>query len=169
MTRGDVAVFFAHALALEDEAAQRYEELADTMDGHNNRDVAELFRRMADYSRRHADAVRGRAADATVADVKPWQMGWTDPEGPETAPVERTHYLMTPYHALQLALYNERRGHAYYAEQAKQAADDEVRRLAAEMAEEEAEHVRLLEEWLSRTPEPAPGWDDDFDPPAEAD
>jgi hypothetical protein len=37
------------------------------------------------------------------------------------------------------------------------------------MAAEEREHVRLIGEWLSRYPEPEPGWDHDPDPPAVAD
>jgi hypothetical protein len=33
------------------------------------------------------------------------------------------------------------------------------------MAAEEREHVRLIEEWLTRFPAPATGWDEDWDPP----
>ena len=48
----------AQALAIEIEAAQRYAELADVMETHNNREVADLFRRMATIESRHADAIR---------------------------------------------------------------------------------------------------------------
>jgi len=44
-----------------------------------------------------------------------------------------------------------------------------VRAAALEMAADEREHVRLIEEWLSRVPPPEPGWDEDPDPPAVAD
>jgi rubrerythrin len=33
------------------------------------------------------------------------------------------------------------------------------------MAEEEREHVELVEKWLAKYPEPEAGWDDDPDPP----
>jgi hypothetical protein len=33
------------------------------------------------------------------------------------------------------------------------------------MSDEEADHVRLIDEWLSRTPAPEAGWSTDFDPP----
>jgi hypothetical protein len=33
------------------------------------------------------------------------------------------------------------------------------------MAAEEAGHVSLIEEWMKRVPKPAPGWDEDPDPP----
>ncbi len=165
----DVASFLAHALAFENEAAERYDELADTMDVHRNKDVAQLFRRMANFSRMHADAVKGRASDVELPHFKPWQFQWKEAEGPEVAPVERTHYLMTPFHCLQLALHNERRGHEFYKSVADANADPEVKRLAEQMAEEELEHVQVLEEWLSRTPEPEPNWDQDLDPPVVAD
>ena len=37
----------AHAYALEAEAAERYAEFAAAMENHNNREVAELFRKLA--------------------------------------------------------------------------------------------------------------------------
>jgi hypothetical protein len=33
------------------------------------------------------------------------------------------------------------------------------------MATEEAEHVRLIQEWMKRVPRPGAGWDEDPDPP----
>lgn len=165
----DVASFLAHALAFEIEAAERYDELADTMEVHNNHEVAQLFRRMAGFSRMHGDAVKGRAGNVELPHFKPWEFQWKEAEGPEVTPVERTHYLMTPFHCLQLALHNERRGRDFYQQVADANADAEVKRLAQQMAEEEQEHVLVLQEWLAKTPEPDPDWDLDLDPPVVAD
>jgi hypothetical protein len=44
-----------------------------------------------------------------------------------------------------------------------------VRKGALEMQEEEAEHVRLIEEWLKRTPVPDSNWETDPDPPMLSD
>ena len=167
--RFDVASFLAHALAFENEAAERYDELADTMDVHNNQEVAQLFRRMAGFSRMHADAVKGRASTVALPHFKPWEFQWKDGEGPEVTPVDRTHYLMTPFHCLQLALHNEERGRDFYQEVADSSSDAEVKRLAKQMADEEQEHVLVLQQWLARTPEPEPNWDLDLDPPTVAD
>ncbi|MCC6560603.1 MAG: rubrerythrin, partial [Xanthomonadales bacterium] len=41
----------------------------------------------------------------------------------------------------------------------------DVRAAAEEMRDEEAEHVRLIDEWLARTPAPDDGWATDLDPP----
>jgi rubrerythrin len=164
-----VATFLAHALAMENEAADRYDELADTMEIHNNPEVADLFRQMAGYSRLHAASVAERAAGHVLPALKSWQYRWNTPEPPEVGAIEGTHYLMTPYHALCFALDNEQRGRDFYAAEAKASRDPEVRRLAGEMAAEESEHVAELEAWIERTPKPDLDWDDDPDEAIVAD
>ena len=94
---------------------------------------------------------------------------WETPEGPETTDYGDLHYLMTPYHALKLAEHNERRAAGFFERLAAAKLPAAVRESAAEMAAEEREHVRLIEEWLAKFPEPEPGWDEDPDPPAVAD
>ena len=63
-----VALFLAHAIALEVEAAERYEELADVMEVHNNPEVAALFRQMSEFSRRHAASDNDSSNDSCDAD-----------------------------------------------------------------------------------------------------
>ena len=41
-----LAEVMAQALGIERDAAERYSSLADVMEVHNNREVAELFRKM---------------------------------------------------------------------------------------------------------------------------
>ena len=164
-----VATFLAHALALETEAAERYAELADVMEVHNNPEVAGLFRQMSEFSQLHALSVSQRAAGHQLPRMQSPDFRWNTPEPPEVGAAEATHYLMTPWHALSFALDNERRGHDYYAGTATGSDDDEVRRLAAEFAAEESEHVATLERWLERTPRPADDWADDPDPAAVVD
>lgn len=158
-----VATFLAHAVAMEQEAAERYEELADTMDVHNNGAVADLFRQMAKYSRLHGASVAQRAVAYTLPKLKSWQFRWNAPEPPEVGDFTGGHYLMTPYHALLFALENERRGHQFYASEAARNEDATVRAMAAEMAAEEVEHVSELEAWIARTPPPEDNWAEDPD------
>jgi rubrerythrin len=159
-----VATFLAHALALEDEAADRYEELADVMEVHNNSEVALMFKQMSEFSRMHGLQVKQRAQGHVLPKLRSWEYRWNTPESPEAGAPENTHYLMTPWHALTFALANERRGLEFYANTAKASDDAEVRRLAAEMADEEQEHVAALERWLARTEKPAANWKEDPDP-----
>jgi rubrerythrin len=157
------------ALAMEREAVARYGELADTMDAHNNVEVAALFRRMAEYEGRHVAQI---LADMGWSDdfVAPRRPGfWTTPEAPESVSLDEAHYLMHPWHALRLALDAERRAHGFFAAMAESAASDEVRRAALALRDEEAEHVALVEAWLAKVPEPGPDWAEDPDPPRYTD
>jgi len=159
--------FMAYAWAMEVEAAERYAELAQQLATHHNREVADLFARLAVIEGRHRDQIAA-------------QMGWTEPpeggvfrwetpEGPETTDYGELHYLMQPWHALKLAEHNERRAVEFFERFAAARVPDGVRAAALEMAEEEREHVRLIGEWLARVPPPEPGWDLDLDPPNVAD
>ena len=52
-----------------------------------------------------ADEIEGRLKEMGH-DARGGSYSWTEPIGPETTASEDVHYLMTPYHALQLALHN---------------------------------------------------------------
>jgi rubrerythrin len=163
-------MFLAHAVALEEEAAERYDELSAVMETHHN-EVSELFRRMADYSRLHrAEAeARAHASPGELPALKPWEFSWPEAESPESAAMANAHYLMGPHEALQLALAAEHRAHAFYRAVAEAAADPALTALAAEFAAEEAGHADLLEDWIRRTPpDPAPPGGD-LDPPVAVD
>ena len=160
--------FMVHAYAMETEAAERYAEFADSMEMHNNREVAELFRKLARIEQRHADQILEQMGwkQSPVASAG---YRWEGTEGPETADPTELHYLMQPYHALQIALHNEKRARDFFKHLAKVTRDAGVRAGALEMEEEEAEHVHLIEEWLKRTPKPEANWQADQDPPVLSD
>jgi rubrerythrin len=166
---GSMSELMAYAYALELEAAERYAEFAEAMAAHNNREVAELFRKLARIEHRHAEQVLEDMGWTEPPAPPSAGYRWEDPEGPETADVTALHYLMQPYHALELALHNEQRALRFFNGLAKAATSDKLRRVALEMAAEEAEHVRLIEDWIRRTPVPDPHWDHDPDPPRYAD
>lgn len=155
--------FMAQALAMEREAVQRYEELADAMEMANNRDVAKAFRTMAGYEAKHAQAIMEQMK-WTVDPPVPAH-AWSTAEAPEVVPNDEVHYLMHPWHALQLALAAEQRAEAYFDELARAATTDSVRRAALQLKAEEAEHVQLVQAWLNKTPKPDDSWADDPDPP----
>lgn len=163
----DMSCFLAHAIVLEDEAAEQYDELADTMAMHRNRPVEELFRRMAGFSRLHRDEAieLARLHAGALPDLKPWEFEWVGDESPESAAGDQAHYLMTAHHALQLALAAERRAEQFYAHIAASSDRPDICAQAAEFAAEEAEHAEILVRWLARTPQPVRGWAADPDPP----
>ncbi len=159
--------FMAKAYEMELEATQRYAEFADAMETHNNREVADLFRKMSVIEGRHATQIMA-------------EMGWTEPpapsgaawegfEGPETPSMDEVHYLMQPYHALTLALGSEERAERFFARIAEAATVDTVRAAALELQAEEREHVELIRSWLAKVPKPDRDWADDPDPPRYTD
>lgn len=157
--------FMAQALAMEIEAVERYTEFADAMEMHNNHEVAALFRTMAGYERKHAEQIMAEMGWKEVPEPLGSAMKWPGFEAPETAPSDEVHYLMQPWHALQLALAAERRAEAFFGELAQATSDPSVRRAALEMQAEEHEHVELVRAWLAKVPVPDGDWAADPDPP----
>jgi rubrerythrin len=154
--------FLAHAVALENEAAERYLELADMMEAHRNDDVSSVFRDMVRFSQMHRDEIKARVGSIELPKLKSWQYRWSAP--PEMGGDEAFDYMMEPYHALRYARENEVRAMEYYRSVAAESKDAEVKRLAGDFANEEAGHVASLEEWLARTPRPSSTWAADPDP-----
>ena len=157
--------FMAQALAMEQEAVERYTEFADAMQAHNNTEVAALFRTMASYEAKHAAEILQRMGWTEATAPRAGSEGWVDFEGPETVPIDEVHYLMQPWHALQLALEAEQRAAAFFGQLAEAATSDDVRQAALELQQEEIEHVALVRAWLAKVPQPDGDWADDPDPP----
>ena len=160
-----LAEVMAQALSIEQEAAERYNALADVMEVHNNREVTELFRKMAAIEAKHAQQIMagmGWKRPEEAPRVTPW---WPGGDAPESVPQDEIHYLMTPWHALQLALGAEQRAEAFFAELASNAPTETVRKAALEMRDEEREHVTLIRNWLAKVPRPDEDWAVDPDPP----
>ena len=156
----------AQALAIERRAAERYSALADVMEVHNNREVTALFRKMADIEARHAEQIMAEMRWRNDAEVPPAPPpDWGALEAPENVPEDEIHYLMWPWHALQLALAAELRAEAFFARLAETAPNEALRGVALELRDEEREHVVLVKAWLDRTPEPGTDWAEDPDPP----
>lgn len=145
--------FLAHAVALEREAAERYMELAELMKAHGNREVWALFRDMVHFSQLHHDDILQRVGDLELPKLKSWEYRWTSP--PEVGREVEYEHLADPYNALRYARENEVRGMEYYSSVGLHADDPDVRRLAAEFAAEEAEHVDALDDWLAHLRSPS--------------
>jgi rubrerythrin len=157
--------FLAYSIALEEEAAERHDELADMMEVHNNPEVASAFRKLAHYSRLHAQEIREHSKGHELPVIAPWDFGWEDMEGPETADIGEVNYLMNTAHALKIAMGNEKRAHDFYFQISQESQNSEIKAMASEFAEEEKEHLELLQEWMDKTPESVDEELYDPDPP----
>ena len=157
----------AYALVLETEAAERYTELAGLMAEHNNLEVSELFQKLGRIEQIHADDIRKMSEGRVLPKISPWEYRWSGPESPEALDSSELHYLITPHQAVKLALRGEQRAADFYGAVVHTAKSKDVQDLAREYEKDEQEHVRLLNGWLERYPEPAPDWDEDPDSPVE--
>ena len=156
--------FMSRAYAMELEATERYAQFAEQLDTHNNREVAQLFRKLSQIEGLHAKRILEEMHWPSVPAMPP-AFAWESTEAPETAPFDALHYLMQPWHALEIALRCELQAVQYFDGIAAGAVPERVRAAAKEMAEEEREHVALIKEWMKKVPRPVPGWDEDPDPP----
>ena len=160
----EYAAFMSRAYTIELEATERYAQFAEQLETHNNREVAALFRKLSEIEALHAKRILSEMHWPTLPAPAP-AYAWEGSEAPETAPFDSLHYLMQPWHALEIALRCEEEAKKYCDSIAASRAPRDVREAAKTMAEEEAEHIRLVREWMERVPRPSQGWDEDPDPP----
>jgi rubrerythrin len=162
----NLADLLAVAWQIEADAAERYTILAVQMETHNNPELVAVFRDLARAEAVHRDEVRTLAGDIDVVSRARQRPKWSRGESPEETDLGQAHYLMTPWHALDLALAGEKRALAFFTSIAQTAADPSIKRMAGEFAEEENEHVNLVYRLMQRYLLPAHAWSDDLDPPA---
>lgn len=146
----DIHIFLVHAIQLEFEAARRYEDLRASMLTAGNTEAAAFFAQMAEYSRLHLKDAMRRGGFRDLPRVAPHEWQWPEGVSPEQAAWAGVDGFIDTAGALQLALDGEERSHLFYAAVAATTIDPEVRRMAHEFAQEEAEHVAELERLISR-------------------
>jgi rubrerythrin len=155
----------AVAYQIEIDAVERYNVLADQMETHNNPELVRIFRDLARAEGIHGEEIRRLAGDFDVAGHARQFARFGRTESPEEAELGSAHYMMTPWHALQLSLAGEKRALAYFSFILETATDPKVKALAEDLVEEEAEHVTLVNRLLRRYPRPMDSWAEDLDPP----
>lgn len=149
---------YAHAIAIEREAAERYAEFAERMADLGNTAVAEVFDKLASVEAQHLRTLQRRTEGVALPQLDTNAYRWLDAGAPETVARELVFRLMTPRNALAIALGAEKRAQAFFEHVLMTAADAALCGLAREMAADEAEHVALIEQLLARTPDPLVDW-----------
>lgn len=137
------AQLYAHAIALEREAAARYAQLSERMAALGDAVLAEVFTMLSGFEDDHLDTLLRRTDGVAIPDATavPWPAG----DGPETAARTFDATRATPRTALEAALAAERRAQAFFAQVHATASDPALRALAQEMEAEEQQHIALIE------------------------
>jgi rubrerythrin len=159
-----LADLFAVAYQIEADAADRYELLAAQMETHNNPELVAVFRDLARAEAIHRDEIRRLAGDVDVVSRARKLARWAKGESPEEVDIGRVHYMMTPWHALDLALAAEKRALAFFTSIVETATDPRIKQMAEAFAQEETEHVNLVYRLTQKYLLPAHAWSDDLDP-----
>ena len=146
---------YAHAIAIEREAAERYSELAGRMQDEGREDLARVFQMLAGLESEHLQTLEARTRGVALPPIPTARYHWLESGAPETAARELVYRLMTPRMAVAIALQAEIRAQAFFERVMMSAGSPALRALAREMAAEELEHAALLSRMLEGMPEPA--------------
>jgi rubrerythrin/ferredoxin len=142
--------FLGYAVKVEEDAAIHYDELAAAMEHCGNLEVSKLFRQLARFSRLHLAEAKSRAGSIDVTKNIPPDYVWPDHATPERVSIWALDSSLSKVDALKAALQGERRGYEFYRTVVAKAKLPEITKMAKEFVKEEAEHVKILEAWITR-------------------
>jgi len=138
--------FYANALAIEREAAERYEEFTRYFEDHGEEALAGLCANLADMERKHFEEL---ATSSLAMDLRPIPEGryrWIEGDSPEAPAREMLYRIAKPRHLLEIALAAEWRAREFFVGIVRTSPSLAVRELASVMAAEETQHV----EWVRK-------------------
>ncbi|WP_432474361.1 hypothetical protein [Amphritea sp. HPY] len=147
------------SITLKAEMAECYAELAEQLENCNNSDAATTFLLLAQHQQQHVQELEILAADLDLSQLSPLTFN-VDQESPADDINANSHYLMTPYHAVELALNVEQR-----TLKALHSRIDMENNPHSPHQQEHAHHIQTLRQLLSTLPQPENHWDEDLDPP----
>ena len=140
--------FYAHALAIEREAAQRYEEFAEHFEERDEDVLAALCGKLAQMERSHYEELMLSCMNLDLPIVAAGRYRWLEGDSPEAPAREMLYRIATPRNLLEIALAAEWRAREFFVGIARTAPSVSVREMASVMAAEEAEHVKWVRQAL---------------------
>jgi len=150
------------AILVEEEARDRYQELADNLESHNTVDAAKFFRFMVGCEAKHGEELMAKRQELFGSEpvAVDRSMLW-DVEAPG---YEAAKTFMTLQEALDVALAAETKAFKFFDSALPEIEDPEVRELFTELRQEEVEHMEMVREQMTKIPK-----GDGFDPSDFAD
>ncbi len=150
------------AIAIEEEAKERYDEFAEQLEAHHSPEVAKFFRFMSDNEVKHAEVLATQRTELfsdepNTADAS----ALYDIEAPD---YDGARAFMTIQEALDVALNAEIKAYDFYHQALPSVKDDEVNALFTRLRDEEVQHQKMIKEIIAKVPDM-----DAFDPADFAD
>ncbi len=153
-----VEEFYAHALAIEREAAERYAEFETWFFDRGEEVLAGLCRNLAQMENAHfLELVR--ASRHLNLPPFPQDYQWLEAGPPEAAAREVFYRVAEPRHLLEVALHAECNALAFFEWVARTTPEEAVRSLARGMAAEEQQHVEWVQKALEYHPSRHLDWE----------
>jgi rubrerythrin len=153
------------AILVEEEAEERYRELAELVGGRYEGDAADVFRGMIQNEAKHKDqlAARRRRLFGDAPRRVSREMFW-EIEAPDYG---KPRVFMSPRQAMEVALASEVKAYEFFDTALHHLENAEVKALFEELRGEEHQHQRMLEKHMEGMP-PGPDVEeqDADEPPA---
>lgn len=139
-----VEEFYAHALAIEREAAERYTEFESYFGDRGEDALAGLCRNLASLEREHLGQLLAASRHLRLPVIADDRYQWQDTGSPEAASRECFYRVRNPRQLLEVAFQAECAALAFFEWTTQTTRDPAVRSIAREMAAEEQKHVRWV-------------------------
>jgi erythrin-vacuolar iron transport family protein len=138
------------AALIELEAYKRYTQFAERLGSRDSGDAGAVFESMAVNENKHGEQLAERRL-ALFGDVTP-KVTLDDLFDVEAPDFGAPSMNMSPLKAYQVALSSEKKAFAFYGQALRYVNHPDVKALFEELRDEEAEHVRMLEEIIAKLP-----------------
>lgn len=138
------------ASLIEVEAFERYTLFARQLGLGYSGGAGSVFQSMADNERKHGDQLAERRR--TLFGNTPARVTLDDIFDVEAPDVGSTRHDMSEFKAYQVALHSEKKAFAFYDRALRSVTQPDVKALFEELRDEEAEHVRMIEEIIAKLP-----------------
>ena len=137
----DIPAFYAHALAIENEAVRRYREFEAYFGGRGEEILASLCRNLAQHEEEHLGQLMGECREMALPRLDPLSHGWLSRVA---GTAEDFYRIVSPRQLLNIALASECEALGFFEWVALTTPDPGVRSLAEAMARDEMDHVRWV-------------------------
>ncbi len=138
------------ATLIEVEAYKRYTQFAERLGSSSDDDAASVFQSMAVNENKHGEEIAERRV-ALFGDVRP-NVKLDDLFDIEAPDFGASRQDLSVREAYEVALSSEKKAFDFYDRALRHVNHPEVRSLFEELRDEEAEHVRLVEEMIAKLP-----------------
>ena len=139
------------AILVEEEAEERYRELADNLEFHNTKDAARFFRFMMTCEAKHGEELSAKRQE--LFDDQPVSVDRSMLWDVEAPGYETSKSFMTLQEALDVALAAETKAYEFFDRALPEVEDPEVRELFTELRQEEVEHMQMVRDQMKKIPD----------------